>query len=112
MNSLFYFLANDENVNAAIIKEIERVLNDISLIEASKIAFDNLESIIILVRSSENEIELEQKLQKTFLFNKSQANHVANLELNDLEKQNYETIKLLLTSYLIFLENTLKSLII
>ena len=108
-NSLLYFLTNDVNLEASINDEIERVRNDLILIDASIIAVENLKSIICIVRASKNEIALENRLQRCFEYTKHQANYIANIELNDLNNKDFKPLKLLMKNYLIFLQNAYKS---
>lgn len=106
-NSLFFTLTSESNFEETIREELVRVENDISLIEATLIAIENIDDVILIVRKAKNPTEALKKLCAKYKYSKEQSVFVLDLELTEIDFEIFSRKKNNLIKYKMFLINLL-----
>lgn len=103
-NSLFYNLIASKNRKENIISELKRVQNDIHILEGFVLLRGNLDKVIQIIRSSDNEVKSIEMLTNEFKINEVQAAVFLNTDLEEINITDYITSLNILKHYLSFLE--------
>ena len=103
MYSLLFGINNKENIEA----EIERTKNDIELIKVFILLNKNISLVLSLIRQSEDTSVAEHALVKEFNITIEQAKFYLELELNIVNKLEFDVIKRNMESYIVWLSSLL-----
>jgi phosphoribosylaminoimidazole carboxylase (NCAIR synthetase) len=103
-NSLLYSLLFSSNPEVNINSEIERIKNDIHVLEGFIKLNENLSEVILEIRNS-NSDESINNLVKKFHVSQIQASSFVDMELNDIGKIDYQKLINNLNSSINFLQN-------
>lgn len=107
-NSLFYTLLTDNNIEIALSNEIKKVETDLTLVEASVVAIENVDTVLSVIRKSESEDISIKKLREALKLTESEARHILNIELSLLQKERFDIQNKLLSNYLDFLNENIQ----